>query len=76
MSKVNSVKVMVGLKGSSYTNQFLVLWTMTLNHFWKNTNSYRSLKDKETQIKYYKKMIKSKYLSSANLDPLKLFNII
>jgi hypothetical protein len=38
MSKVNSVKVMVGLKGSTYTNQFLVLWTMTLNHFWKNTN--------------------------------------
>ena len=38
MSKVNSVKVMVGLKGSSYSNQFLVLWTMTLNHFWKNTN--------------------------------------
>ena len=34
MSKVNSVKVMVGLKGSSYTNQFLVLGTLTLNHFW------------------------------------------
>lgn len=34
----SKVKVMVGLKGSSYTNQFLVSWTMTLNHLWRNTN--------------------------------------
>ena len=46
MSTVNGVftpspqkkKVMIGMKGSTYTNQFLVAWTMTLNHIWKNTN--------------------------------------
>jgi hypothetical protein len=46
MSTVNGVftsspqkkKVMIGMKGSSYTNKFLVSWTMTLNHIWKNTN--------------------------------------
>ena len=25
-------------------------------NFWKNTNTFKSIKDKETQIKYYKKM--------------------
>lgn len=31
-------KVMIGMTGSSYSNQFLVSWTKTLNYIWKNTN--------------------------------------
>lgn len=30
-------KVMIGLKGTTYSSQFLVSWTMTLNYLWKNT---------------------------------------
>jgi hypothetical protein len=29
-------KVMIGLKSQSYSSQFLVSWTMMLNHLWKN----------------------------------------
>ena len=42
MSNSSSVspkkKVMVALKGFTYSNQFMVAWTMSLNYIWKNTN--------------------------------------
>ena len=43
MSTTNGVftpkkKIMIGLKGITYSNQFLVSWTMALNYLWKNTN--------------------------------------
>ena len=34
----NKKKVMIGLKGATYSNQFLVAWTMSLNYLWKNTS--------------------------------------
>ena len=34
----NKKKVMIGLKGTTYSNQFLVAWTMSLNYLWKSTS--------------------------------------
>lgn len=34
--QVSKKKVMIGLKGQSYSHNFLIAWTMVLNHLWKN----------------------------------------